>query len=77
MNKNNFRNTCVYAACGVICITLLGVSTMSFAKSMYASATDTLNVVLDESLYNGLLSLSSDNQAASDMDNLYVIINGR
>lgn len=77
MNKNNFRNTCVYAACGVICITLLGVSTMSFAKSMYASDTDTLNVVLDESLYNGLLSLSSDNQAASDMDNLYVIINER
>ena len=77
MNKNNFRNTCVYAACGVICITLLGVSTMSFAKSMHASDTDTLNVVLDESLYNGLLSLSSDNQAASDMDNLYVIINGK
>ena len=77
MNKNNFRNTCVYAACGVICITLLGVSTMSFAKFMYASDTDTLNVVLDESLYNGLLSLSSDNQATSDMDNLYVIINGR
>lgn len=77
MNKNYFKNTCVFAACGVICITLLGVSTMSFAQSVYTSNTDTLNIELDDSLYNGLLSLSSDNQRASDTDHLYVIINGK
>lgn len=77
MNKNHFKNTCVFAACGVICITLLGVSTMSFAQSVYTSNADTLNIELDDSLYNGLLSLSSDNQRASDTDHLYVIINGK
>ncbi|EOS29330.1 hypothetical protein C804_03508 [Lachnospiraceae bacterium A4] len=77
MDKNNFKNTCVFAACGVICITLLGISAMSFAGSMYTSGTDTLNVVLNEGLYNGLLSLSSDNQTTSSTDTLYVIINGK
>lgn len=80
MNKNNFKNTCVFAACGVICITLLGISAVSFAKTIYVSDdTSTLNVRLDDSLYNGLLSLSlsSDNQSSSDTNNLYVIINGR
>lgn len=77
MNKNYFKNTCVFAACGVICITLLGVSTMSFAQSVYTSNADTLNIELDDSLYNGLLSLSSDNQRTSDIDHLYVIINGK
>lgn len=79
MDKYNFKNTCVFAACGVICVTLLGISTMSYANSMYTSDTDTLNVELDDSLYNGLLSLSlsSDNQDSSDIDNLYVFINGK
>lgn len=77
MNKNHFKNTCVFATCGVICITLLGVSTMSFAQSVYTSNTNTLNIELDDSLYNGLLSLSSDNQNVSDTDPLYVIINGK
>ena len=39
MDKNNFKNTCVFAACGVICVTLLGISTMSYANSMYTSDT--------------------------------------
>ena len=79
MDKNDFKNTCVFAACGVICVTLLGISTMSYANSMYTSDTDTLNIELDDSLYNGLLSLSlsSDNQDSSDIDNLYVFINGK
>lgn len=79
MNKNNFKNTCVFAACGVICITLLGVSALSFAKTIYASDTGILNIELDDSLYNGLLSLSesSDGNDRPDMKNLYVIINGR
>ena len=79
MDKNNFKNTCVFAACGVICVTLLGISTMSYADSMYTSDTDTLNIELDDSLYNGLLSLSlsSDNQDSPDIDNLYVFINGK
>ncbi|MDE7267697.1 MAG: LysM domain-containing protein [Lachnospiraceae bacterium] len=79
MDKNNFKNTCVFAACGVICVTLLGISTMSYADSMYTSDTDTLNIELDDSLYNGLLSLSlsSDNQDSPGIDNLYVFINGK
>lgn len=79
MDKNDFKNTCVFAACGVICVTLLGISTMSYADSMYTSDTDTLNIELDDSLYNGLLSLSlsSDNQDSPDIDNLYVFINGK
>lgn len=77
MNKNHFKNTCVFAVCGIICITLLGISTMSFAQSMYASNANTLNIELDDSLYNGLLSLSSDNQRISDTDHLCVIINGK
>ena len=75
--KDNFKNTCIFAACGVICVTLLGVSTMSFAKSTSAPDTGTLNVILDDSLYNGLLTLSSDGRGGSDIDNLYVIINGK
>lgn len=77
MKKNNFKNTCIFAACGVICITLLGISTISFAKSMHTPDTNALTVELDDSLYNGLLSLSSDNQSDSDVNNLYVIINGK
>lgn len=79
MEKNNFKNTCVFTACSVICITLLGISTMSFAKTMYVPDTNTFNVELDDNLYHGLLSLSqsSDNQDVSNTSNLYVIINGK
>lgn len=79
MDKNIFKNTCIFAVCGIICITLLGISTMSLAKSMYTSDTDILNIELDDSLYKNLLSLSpsSDSQDSSNMDNLYVIINGK
>lgn len=50
MNKNHFKNTYIFAACGVICITLLGVSAMSFAQSAYTSNADTLNIELDDRL---------------------------
>ncbi len=77
MKKNHFKDTCIFAVCGVICITLLGISTISFAKSMCISDTDTFTVELDDSLYNSLLSLSSDNQNNSDINNLFVLINGK
>lgn len=76
MKKNNFKNTCIFAVLGVICITLLGISTISFARSMYSSDADTITVKLDDSLYHGLLSLASDSKNDSEVNNLYVLING-
>lgn len=79
-NKNNFKNTCVFAVCGALSVTLLGLSALSFARTAYAADnTTSLTVQVDDGLYNGLLALSntSESDVQNNVQDLHVLINGK
>lgn len=81
--KDNFKYTCVFATCSAITVALIGMSALSFAKTVYANPTSsTINVEVDSNLYNGLVALADTDSSFSKADksaieNLNVYINGK
>lgn len=81
--KDNFKYTCIFATCSAVTVALIGMSALSFAKTVYANPTSsTINVEVDSNLYNGLVALADTDTSftksdKSAIENLNVYINGK